>query len=86
MLQLSALSGLTSLQQLDVSGNHVSSLAPLSRLTRLSQLSVEGNMVDSLAPLTDLVGLVELYAANNCLANAQVGRLCRGQYGSMYTR
>jgi Leucine-rich repeat (LRR) protein len=73
--QLPPLSGISSLQQLDISCNLISSLAPLSGLTALTHLSCEGNSISSLVGMSSLDSLVELYAAHNSLADIKVGFL-----------
>lgn len=72
LLQLGPLSGITSLQQLDVSCNRVSSLSALAGLSGLTQPCCEDNAIASLAGVGGLSSLVELYAAHNSLANIKV--------------
>jgi Leucine-rich repeat (LRR) protein len=72
-LQLGELSRLSSLRQLDASGNCISSLLQLTLLTGLSQLSLEGNQLTSLAGVTSITGLLELYAAHNAMTDIKVG-------------
>lgn len=71
-LQLTPLSGLGSLQQLDVSGNQVSSLQALSLLKSIKHLSCERNFITTLTGVSGLSSLVELYAANNCISDIKV--------------
>jgi Leucine-rich repeat (LRR) protein len=72
-VQLGELSRLSSLRQLDASGNRISSLLQLTLLTGLSQLSAEGNHLTSLAGVTSMTGLLELYAAHNAVTDIKVG-------------
>ena len=64
MLDISGLSGLTELTNLDISGD-VASLEPLAGLTKLTSLRLYGNSdtagYSSLAPLSSLTGLTDLY-------------------------
>jgi Leucine-rich repeat (LRR) protein len=70
--QLRPLSSLSSLRQLHMSCNQISSLAALSRLTALTSLSCEGNAVASLVQLSSFSSLVELYAAHNAVSDIKV--------------
>ncbi len=60
IFDLTPLAGLSSLQQLDLSGTGVSDLAPLAGLTSLQQLSISFTQVSDLAPLAGLTSLRQL--------------------------
>ena len=58
---LSALSGLTNLTELDISYNRISDIAALAGLTKLERLSLDGNQIsDITALITALSGLTNL--------------------------
>ncbi|MDR0248461.1 MAG: leucine-rich repeat domain-containing protein [Oscillospiraceae bacterium] len=59
-LDLEYMANLAFLQELDLSGNHITSLAHLAGLTRLRALNLSSNAVIDIAPLAGLAALTEL--------------------------
>ena len=62
---LSPLRELTSLRELNLSGNNVSDLSPLRNLQSLEVLNLSGNKVSDLSPLAGLTKLKDLDLAGN---------------------
>ncbi len=69
---LSALSGLTSLKRLGLSGNSISDISALSGLTSLTFLSLATNSITDISALSGLTSLSSLYLNSNVnLSNIQ---------------
>jgi internalin A len=62
---VSALSGLTALQTLDLAGTQVSDVSALSGLTALQWLDLKDTKVRTLAPLAALENLNEVYVSKS---------------------
>lgn len=60
IIDISPLSGLTNLRELDLSGNQISDLTPLAKLTNLTELQLSRNQISDLRPLAGLTNLTEL--------------------------
>lgn len=69
LTDLSALSNLTYLKELDVSYNSVTALSPLSGLTNLTSLNAENNKVSTLGSLGSLNKLTSLKLGYNALTD-----------------
>ncbi len=66
---LTPLSGLTSLERLDLSGNSIADLTPLSSLTRLRILELSDNIISDLTPLSGLTYLTLLTLFDNSITD-----------------
>jgi Leucine-rich repeat (LRR) protein len=66
---LRPLSGLTKLNQIDLSYNHISDLRPLSGLTNLLALHLSGNSISDLRPLSGLTKLQSLSFRENSISD-----------------
>lgn len=66
---LKPLGGLTSLEELDLTGNHVADLSPIGHLPKLHKLVLDTNPLVDLEPLRGLKGLTELSFADLTLAS-----------------
>ncbi|MEC0330745.1 stalk domain-containing protein [Paenibacillus macerans] len=66
---LKPLGGLTSLEELDLTGNHVADLSPIGHLPKLHKLELDANPLVDLEPLRGLKGLTELSFADLTLAS-----------------
>ena len=66
---LSALSGLTSLTELDIRGRQISDLSPLSGLTNLTGLFLAVCQISDLRPLSSLINLETLSLADNQISD-----------------
>ena len=67
---ISLLSGLTGLTELDVGMNQwISDLSPLSGLTNLTKLRLEVNQISDLSPLSGLTSLTELRLTTNQISD-----------------
>ena len=66
---LSNLTGLPTLEKLDLSRNQLTDVSPLGSLARLSELRLDDNFVGSVAPLSNLTALRDLYVAGNLIAD-----------------
>lgn len=66
---LSILSELSSLQQLDVSINKLTEISPLAGLRQLKTLSIDYNLIVDISPLTDLKLLENLRMNSNPISN-----------------
>lgn len=66
---LKPLGGLTSLEELDLTGNHVTELSPIGHLPKLHKLVLDTNPLVDLEPLRGLKGLTELSFADLTLAS-----------------
>jgi Leucine-rich repeat (LRR) protein len=75
IVDLSPLGGLTSLQELDITGNQVSDLSDLAFLGELTVLNASNNRISDLAPLEALTQLNEVRLSNNRLKD--IGPLAR---------
>lgn len=76
-----ALTGLdecTSLQELNVSGNRLTSLGVLPKLERLSSLDVSSNRIVTLAPLAQCPMLQYVNARDNCIEYTRQAELLAG--------
>lgn len=70
LTDLSMLSGMTKLQELNITNCTVSaSLAPLNKLTALTHLTISGSSVSALNELTDLHTLTYLDLSDNAIGN-----------------
>lgn len=70
LTDLSMLSGMTKLQELNITNCTVSaSLAPLNKLTALTHLTISGSSVSALNELTDLHALTYLDLSDNAIGN-----------------
>jgi internalin A len=58
---ISALSNLTNLQSLDLSGNQISDISALSNLTNLQSLNLRANQISDISALASLTNLQSLY-------------------------
>jgi internalin A len=67
---ISALSGLTQLSELYLSGDRISDLSPLSGLTRLRNLYLRRNQISDITPLASLTGLSSLDLDTNRIRDA----------------
>ena len=67
--ELSALSGLTQLRELNLGHNEIVDLAPLAGLTSLRVLDLSSNAVADLGPLAGLTGLRRLDLSGNRIAD-----------------
>jgi len=65
LANLSPLSGLTSLQRLNLNGSDVSNLMPLSGLPNLRRLELVNANVTNVGPLSGVTSLRELFLRNN---------------------
>jgi Leucine-rich repeat (LRR) protein len=61
----------TSLEELDISRNAITSLKPLAALTQLRVLSASGNLIDDLAALAKLRNLRKLHLNDNRLRSLE---------------
>lgn len=66
---LKPLGGLTSLEELDLTGNHVTELSPIGHLPKLHKLVLDTNPLVDLEPMRGLKGLTELSFADLTLAS-----------------
>jgi internalin A len=69
LYDLSLLTNLPSLQQLDVQHTRVSDLSPLTNLLSLQQLYVQNTHVSDLSPLTNLTALQRLEVGNTSVSD-----------------
>ena len=69
-LRPGALSGLTGLTELSLSGNAVVNVSPLAGLTGLTELNLQGNPLSEVSSLSGLAGLTDLYLALTPLSEA----------------
>ena len=66
---LSPLSGLTHLRELNLGFNNISDLSPLSGLTHLTRLDLRNNTIGDLSALAELTNLRGLYLWNNVISD-----------------
>jgi Leucine-rich repeat (LRR) protein len=66
---LSELSGLRTLDRLDLSGNLISDVSALAPLVSLSKLRLDDNYVGDVSPLASLTALEDLYVTRNLIAD-----------------
>ena len=66
---LSPLSGLTSLEVLNLGSNDISDVSPLSDLTNLTTLFLDNNWLSDVSPLSGLTNLTTLSLNNNNISN-----------------
>ena len=69
ILNLSALTKLPKLREIDICGGEISDLSPLEGFTSLKELYLAGNEISDLTPLATLTGLTRLSLENNRVSN-----------------
>jgi internalin A len=67
-----ALSGLTSLTELDLTSNSITDLGALSGLTSLTTLGLDGNSISDIGALSGLTSLTILLLASNSITDIGV--------------
>ncbi len=65
---LSPITNLTELREIDLGGNSISDLSPITKLPNLRTLYLGGNSTSDLSPLTKLPNLITLYLVPNLVA------------------
>ena len=68
-LKSSDFSGLSSLANLDLSGNSISDISVLSGLTKLTELNLSDNSISNISALSGLTKLTTLYLERNSISN-----------------
>ena len=66
---LAPLSGLTSLERLDLDGNSISDITPLAGLTSLERLYLGNNSISDITPLSSLTSLKTLWLSGNSIVD-----------------
>lgn len=66
---LSALSRLSALEKLDLSGNSIWDVSPLASFARLTELRLNDNSIPYVSPLSGMTSLEDLYVAGNRIAD-----------------
>lgn len=72
---LSSLTKLTNLVNLDLSGNQIIDISPITHLSKLTDLRLSGNQIIDISPLTNLTKLTDLVLSNNQINNIKPLRL-----------
>ncbi|MBY0757210.1 leucine-rich repeat domain-containing protein [Clostridium sardiniense] len=69
---ISPLSGLTKLTNLNLQGNQISNISPLSGLTKLTNLDLQENQINNINPLLGLINLTNLTLDNQYIRRPEV--------------
>jgi Leucine-rich repeat (LRR) protein len=69
LTDLSALTALSNLLELDITCNSVNNLGPISHLTHLQSLNLSENSISSIEPLENLTQLIGLNLEGNCIVS-----------------